>query len=243
VCGRYALFGPKSRSLQLKKDVTARERALIQKFIDEYLKQVAPRYNIAPQQGNPKNFVPIVRRGEGGGIELALVQWWLLPYWSKEPRIKHSTFNARIETVRSLASFREAFKRRRCLIPASGWYEWQELPSGNLPWFLHPAQDDYVFFAGLWDRWEMGEQVIESCAIIVGPADETSKPYHDRAPYTVADEDIGAWLDPALQDADAAMKLLRPFGKGQLGVHRVDKRVNRATIDEPGLVEPIPEEG
>ncbi|HUK05436.1 MAG TPA: hypothetical protein VLV90_10195, partial [Burkholderiales bacterium] len=76
MCGRYALFGPKSRSLQLKKDVTARERALIQKFIDEYLKRVAPSYNIAPQQGNPKNYVPIVRRGEGGELELALVQWW-----------------------------------------------------------------------------------------------------------------------------------------------------------------------
>src|SRR5512147_2810517 len=132
MCGRYALYGPKSRSLQLKKDVTARERALIQKFIDEYLKQAAPRYNIAPQQGNPKNYVPIVRRGAGGELELAVVQWWLLPHWSKEPRIKHSTFNARIETVGSLASFREPFKRRRCLIPASGWYEWQELPSGNL---------------------------------------------------------------------------------------------------------------
>lgn len=106
MCGRYALYGPKSRSLQLKQDVTSRERALIQKFIDEYLERVAPRYSIAPQQGNPKNFAPIVRRGPGGELELAVVQWWLLPHWSKEPRIKHSTFNARIETVGSLASFR-----------------------------------------------------------------------------------------------------------------------------------------
>ena len=107
MCGRYALYGPKSRSAETKREISASERALIQKFIDEYLKRVAPRYNIAPQQGNPKNYVPIVRRAEGGELELAVVQWWLLPYWSREARIRHSTFNARIETVHSLASFRE----------------------------------------------------------------------------------------------------------------------------------------
>ena len=242
MCGRYALYGPKSRSLQVKEEVAARERALIQKFIDEYLARVAPRYNIAPQQGNPKNYVPIVRRSESGDLELAVVQWWLLPHWSKEPRIKHSTFNARIETVGSLASFRESFKRRRCLIPASGWYEWQELPTGKLPWYLHPAGEGVALFAGLWDRWERGGEVIESCAIIVGPADETSRPYHDRAPYTIADPDLGVWLDPAMKDADAAMKLLKPFDRGAVLVHRVDRRVNKAAIDDAALIEPVPEE-
>ena len=98
MCGRYALYGPKSRSPEVKKEISASQRALIQRFIDEYLKRVAPRYNIAPQQGNPKNYVPIVRRAADGALELAVVQWWLLPHWSKEPRIKHSTFNARIES-------------------------------------------------------------------------------------------------------------------------------------------------
>ena len=141
MCGRYALYGPKSRSAAEKKSLADADRALIERFIDKYFETAAPRYNIAPQQGNPKNFIPIVRAGTAGEPELALVQWWLLPNWSKEPRVKFSTFNARIESVGTLASFRDSLKKRRCLIPASGWYEWQELPTGNLPWFVHPSGD------------------------------------------------------------------------------------------------------
>jgi len=233
MCGRYALYGPKSRSRSDERDVSATDRALVQKLIDELLETFTPRYNIAPQQGNPKNYVPIIRRGESGELEAVLVQWWLLPHWSKEARIRHSTFNARIETVGSLA---------RCLIPASGWYEWQELPTGNLPWYVHPSKGDHLLFAGLWDRWERAGEAIESCSIIVGPADEAVEPYRDRAPYTVADADLDAWLDPQHQDPDAAMSLLKPFGHDAIASHRIDKRVNKATIDDPALIEPISEE-
>jgi putative SOS response-associated peptidase YedK len=87
----------------------------------------AARYNVAPQQGNPANYIPVVRQADNGELELVRLQWWLLPFWSKEPRIKYSTFNARVETVAKAASFREPLKHRRCIIPALGWYEWQEL--------------------------------------------------------------------------------------------------------------------
>ena len=138
------------------------------------------RYNVAPQRGNPANYIPVVRQAEDGALELALLQWWLLPFWSKEPRIKYSTFNARVETVAKAASFREPLKRRRCIIPALGWYEWQELPTGNLPWYLHGAKGEVLAFAGLWDRWESGAEVIESCSIIVGPANKVFANIHDR---------------------------------------------------------------
>ena len=243
MCGRYALYGPKSRSADDKREISATDRAIVQKLLDGLLETYTPRYNIAPQQGNPKNFVPIVRKNRAGGLELAMVQWWLLPRWSKEPRVKFSSFNARIESVGELASYRESFRRRRCLIPASGWYEWQELPTGNLPWFIHPTRDDYLLFAGIWDRWEGDAGVIESCAIIVGAADEAVKPYHDRQPFTVADADIAAWLDPGLHDADAVLKLLCPFAPDAVAAHRVDKRVNKATIDDPALIEPVAKEG
>jgi putative SOS response-associated peptidase YedK len=239
MCGRYALYGPKSRSRDDDREVSATDRALVQKLIDGLLETFTPRYNIAPQQGNPKNYVPIIRRGESGALEAVLVQWWLLPHWSKEARIRHSTFNARIETVGSLASFRESFKRRRCLIPASGWYEWQELPGGNLPWYVHPSKGDYLLFAGLWDRWERAGEVIESCSIIVGPADESVEPYRDRAPFTVADHDLAAWLDPERRDPESAMSLLKPFDHDAVASHRIDKRVNKATIDVPALIEPL----
>jgi putative SOS response-associated peptidase YedK len=242
MCGRYALYGPKSRSRELKQELAESDRRIIRKLVDGLLETYAPRYNIAPQQGNPANFVPIVRHDEAGNLEAVFAQWWLLPHWSREPRIRHSTYNARVESVGTLASFREPFKRRRCLIPASGWYEWQELPSGNLPWFLQPASGDYALLAGLWDRWERGGEVIESCAIIVGSADEAEEPFHDRAPWTVEDADIGRWLDSGLTDPEAIGALLRPFEKGSLKVHRVDRRVNKAAINEPELIEPFVEE-
>ena len=138
--------------------------------------------------------------------------------------------------------FRDSFRKRRCLIPASGWYEWQELPAGNLPWFIHPSGDDLLLFAGLWDRWEREGEVVESCTIIVGPADDSVKPFHDRAPCTLADGDIRAWLDPARQDADVALRLLRPFAPAAVAAHRVDKRVNSARNDDAALMEALPEE-
>jgi putative SOS response-associated peptidase YedK len=242
MCGRYAVYGPKSRSAAEKKDLADADRALVLRFLARYLEQAAPRYNIAPQQGKPANYVPIIRRKADGELELAMAQWWLLPSWSKAPRIKYMTFNARIETVGNLASFREPFRKRRCLIPASGWYEWQELPTGNLPWYIHPARDDVVFFAGLWDRWESGGQVIESCSIIIGPANETIRAFHDRMPYTVADEDIHAWLDPDFQDAGEIAKLLKPIPPGAIAAHRVSRRVNAAKFDDAALIEPLAEE-
>lgn len=121
------------------------------------------RYNVAPQQGNPRNHIPIIRQDADGALGLTDMQWWLLPFWSEDPKIKYSTFNARVESVATSSSFREPFKRRRCLIPAKGWYEWQARPTGKQPWFFHAADDALLAFAGLWDRWERGDQVIESC--------------------------------------------------------------------------------
>ena len=238
MCGRYALYGPKSRSRK-EKELGDDERELVLRFVDEYLKQVAPRFNIAPQQGNPKNYVPIVRRNAQGALEMVMAQWWLLPFWSKERRIRYMTFNARIESAERLASFREPFRKRRCLVPASGWYEWQELATGNLPWYIHPLRDEALLFAGLWDRWELGGEVVESCSIIVGPANEAIKPFHHRMPYTVSD--VAAWLDPELQDAPAAANLLIPVPAGEIAAHRVSKRVNTARLDEERLIEPLTE--
>ena len=101
----------------------------------------AARFNVAPQQGEPRNYIPVIRADPVGALELTDMQWWLLPFWSKEPRIKYSTFNARVESVATASSFREPFKRRRCLIPARGWYEWQDLPQGKQPWFFHSADE------------------------------------------------------------------------------------------------------
>ena len=205
----------------------------------------ARRYNVAPQQGNPANFIPVIREAEDGELELAALQWWLLPFWSKEPRIKYSTFNARVESVASAPSFREPLKRRRCIIPAIGWYEWQELPTGNLPWYLHAANDKLLNFAGLWDRWERpGEhggdgEVVESCSIIVGPANAAFNPIHDRMPFALDRAAAGRWLDRGLRDSAAALALLQPNPDDAIAWHRVDRRVSNARNQGEALIRPL----
>src|SRR4051812_42696856 len=197
------------------------------------------RYNVAPQQGNPQYFVPVIRHDEDGSPRLERIQWWLLPYWSEGPRIRHATFNARVESVATLASFREPFRHRRCLIPALGWYEWQELPSGNKPWHFHSATGELLHFAGLWDRWEKDGQVIESCAIVVGPANDAVMPIHDRNPFLIPPERHAAWLDRELSDPAKVMQLLEPTPVDAVRFHRVGPAVNNARNDGEQLLAPV----
>jgi putative SOS response-associated peptidase YedK len=169
------------------------------------------RYNIAPDQGSPTRGapqpVPIIRCGEHGR-EVALAQWWLLPYWSKARFITYSTFNARIETVEKAAAFREPFRHRRCIVPASGFFEWQPVAGRKQPWFMRPAQGDFLGFAGLWDRWHQGDVAVLSCTVLVGDPDEDGADIHDRAPIILAPELYDAWLDPSNQDPAQLMALL-----------------------------------
>jgi putative SOS response-associated peptidase YedK len=199
----------------------------------------AARYNVAPQQGTPANYIPVVRQADNGELELSRLQWWLLPFWSKEPRIKYSTFNARVETVVKAASFREPIKRRRCIVPALGWYEWQELPSGNLPWYLHGADGELLAFAGLWDRWQGKEEVIESCSIIVGPANSAFGKIHDRMPFVLPPVRAEQWLDRSVTDAGKAMELLLPNPDGSIAFHRVSTGVSNARNQGADLIEAI----
>jgi len=241
MCGRYALYGPKSVSRPEKSALDDGAEQLIRRFVERYLENFPPRYNIAPQQGNPANYVPVVRAAAGGGPEIVPMQWWLLPHWSKEPRVRFTSFIARVEGVADAASFRLPFRRRRCLIPASGWYEWQELASGNLPWFVSPGNDETALLAGLWDRWERDGSVVESCSIITGPANETVGRFHDRMPFPLPAANQDAWLDPALTDAQAVRELLQPVPADAVRAHRVDKRVNSTRNDGPELTQPIDE--
>jgi putative SOS response-associated peptidase YedK len=242
MCGRYALYGPKSVSRAEKDALADGEHRLIQRFIDRYLEGFPPRYNIAPQQGNPANYVPVLRMGADGQPEIVPMQWWLLPHWSKQPRVRYTSFIARVEGVAEAASFRVPFRRRRCLIPATGWYEWQELPTGNLPWFVYPRDGETALLAGVWDRWEGDGKVVESCSIITGEANATISRFHDRMPFPLPAANQDAWLDPTLTDANAARELLQPVPAEAVAAHRVDKRVNNARNTGPALVEPLTEE-
>jgi len=207
----------------------------------DWLRNLPPRYNIAPQQGEPKSYVPILRQRKSGELEPAMVQWWLLPYWAKAPRIRYTTFNARSEEVASKAAFREPLRRRRCLIPASGWYEWEEMPQPpNLPWYIYPARDKGVMFAGLWDRWKGDDgAVIESCSIVVTAPNAAIARFHDRMPVVLDSKDYAMWLDRSVTDPAQVLPLLKTAPDEDLAMHRVSTRVNNARNDGPELIEPL----
>ena len=194
------------------------------------------RYNVTPQQGNPLAYVPVIRHGADGETELAMMQWWLLPYWSKESHVKFSTFNARTDKVSSAASNKVPFRKRRCLIPALGWFEWQATPQGKMKWWLHRQDRGIVSFAGLWDRWHRGDEIIESCTIIVGEANTAMSQVHDRMPVIIKPEDEAFWLDTKIEATQALESLLTPPPDDLITAHRV-RSEKRPQDDDATLID------
>jgi putative SOS response-associated peptidase YedK len=191
-------------------------------------------YNIAPT-----DTVDVVTMRDGK-VELAPMRWGLVPWWWKKPlKELPATFNARAETVATKPMFRDAFKRSRCVIPASGYYEWQPTPTGKQPYYITSADGAVLSFAGLWDQWhnvETGERVV-SCTIIVTAANDATRAIHDRMPVVLAKPDVDAWLAGA-----AGPELLRPAPSDALHLWPVSRRVNRTSqADDPRLIEPLAE--
>lgn len=193
----------------------------------------AARYNVAPNQ-------PVLGiRAVDGGRELAWLRWGLVPSWSPEPRSKYSTINARAETVAEKPTYRQAFRCRRCLIPADGFYEWRQVDGRKQPYCIGLVDGEPFAFAGLWERWEREGQVVESCTILVTQANERIAPIHDRMPVILEPADYDAWLDLTLQDATRLLPLLRPYPAERISLWPVGAEVNRPGNEGPGLMAPI----
>ena len=195
MCGRYAA----GRHRPEKAEKALRD------LIQRHWPDMTPRYNVSPGTR-----IPLIRITAENGAELTELKWGLLPYWSKEPRIEYNTINAKAETVETKASYRVPFRKRRCLIPADGWYEWQALKSGKQKWWFHLADDSDFCFAGLWDRWHRGDEIIDSCTIIVTDAADSIKHVHDRMPAIIEPANYRYWLDPGIDDVPALKDLLKP---------------------------------
>jgi putative SOS response-associated peptidase YedK len=223
MCGRYTIT--KSR-------LEAAERALA-KLIERRWPDLPPRYNISPGTE-----IPVIRLDPERGVDLVQLKWGLLPYWSKESTIRYSTINAMAETVEKKPSYRVPFRKRRCLIPADGWYEWQKLPKGKRKWWLSLKDGADFCFAGLWDRWHRGEDVIESCTIIVTDAAESSRHIHDRMPVILAPRNYEFWLDPGVEEVPALKALLRPAPGASISAHAV-ANPPRPHDDDASLVKPV----
>jgi putative SOS response-associated peptidase YedK len=192
-----------------------------------------PRYNIAPTDQ-----VPVVRIDPRDGTrELRMVRWGLIPHWLREkPKVPH--INARAETVHKLPLFREAFARRRCLVPATGFYEWQKRVDGKQPYrFLRRDLEPFAF-AGIWEYARIGGEAILSAAIIVGEPNPLVSAVHDRMPVILMPADYDAWLaaGTAIEDARA---MLRPYDADLMQACAVSRAVNSVANDNEACIEPV----
>ncbi len=194
-----------------------------------------PRYNLAPTQS-----VLAIRETDTGKRELIALRWGLVPAWSKGPDSRYSMINARAETVKSKPAYRHAFKHRRCLIPAEGFYEWKTEPGGKTPFLIHRQDREPFAMAGLWERWHGEDGAgIESCTIIVTHANALVRTIHDRMPVILAREHYAGWLDPGNQDAGGLLDLLRPTHPAQWALHPVSRQVNSPRNDGPELLDAV----
>lgn len=209
--------------------------ALAERFHLPIIPDLTPRYNVAPSQS-----VGVIRVTHAGHREFVALRWGLVPAWSPEPRTAYSTFNARAETVADKPTYRHAFRRRRCLIPADGFYEWRTVGKRKQPYCIAPTDGEPFAFAGLWERWERDETVVESCTIVVTTANATIAPLHDRMPVILARADEALWLDPALTDPAILQPLLVPCAPERLRVWPVGTAVNRPSSEGPDLMTPLP---
>jgi len=198
--------------------------------------ELAPRYNIAP----PQRVAAVRRLGESATRELAILQWGLVPSWVRDPDSIGRPINARGETVESKSMFREAYRLRRCLIPADGFYEWKRTAGGKQPWRIQRADGAPFAFAGLWEAWKGRDgQVIESCAILTTEANDTVRPIHDRMPVMLDIGRFAPWLEASPVEAS---DLIAPY-RGTLSAFPVSRRVNDPTQDDSALIEPAAENG
>lgn len=189
-----------------------------------------PSYNIAPSQ------TVLAARSGNTGRELALLHWGLVPPWAKDKRMAYSTINARAESVAFKPAFRAAYRKRRCLIAADGFYEWKRLPDSRQPYFIGLKSGEPFAFAGLWERWEKGDEVIESCTIIVTEANELLADVHARMPVILPAESYEAWLEPQRQEPENLNAYLRPFPAALMQAFPVSLRVNSPRNDDEGLL-------
>lgn len=197
----------------------------------EPLFELKPRYNVAPSQR-----VPVVRVREGRR-RLCLLRWGLIPSWAKDAAIGYKTINARGETVATAPSFRAAFKTRRCIIPTTGFYEWQKTGTGKQPFLICHKDDSPLSLAGLWERWDKGPEPVETFTIITTSPNELVAPIHNRMPVILAPEDFDAWLEP--KESPIAHELVRPYPADKLQVVPISTRVNSPKNDDPAVIEPI----
>jgi putative SOS response-associated peptidase YedK len=198
---------------------------------------IIPRYNIAPSQDVP---VVFKTRHNGSENEIRLMKWGLVPSWSKDPSRSPKPINARADTLDQKPMFRDLLKDRRCLVPATGFYEWKKERWGKIPHYIRMKNNSLFAFAGIFDRYRdpSGQQVATFTIITTEPNDVVS-PYHDRMPAILKREDEERWLQPAILYRDQISEMLQPYPATEMIAYPVSKAVNNTNIDDESLIRPI----
>lgn len=222
MCGRFTLRKPGAILAEL--------------FALPEVPEWAPRYNIAPSQP----VATLVRTAEDPGPRFRIHRWGLIPSWAKDPRIGDRMINAQAETAATKPSFRVAFRRRRCLVLADGFYEWQALGRRKQPLYVRMRDDLPFAFAGLWEHWESGAgEAIDSCTLLTMEPNELVRTFHHRMPVILDTQDYARWLDPAIQDPAALQPILRPYPAEAMIAHPVSTLVNNPSNDLPSCITPL----
>lgn len=222
MCGRFVL--------------TATEDEICEVFAVDHVHQATQvSYNIAPTH----NVSAVVSKA--GQNHLGTMSWGLVPHWSKELGSRRP-INARSETAHEKASFRMPFRKRRCLLPASGFFEWQKTPQGKVPMFIHLPEEPIFAMAGLWDRWSPPDgSPLSTCTILTTEANATIAPIHDRMPVILPREHWGLWLNNSDFHLGSLRDMLRPYPAEAFATYSVNKQVNRVATNTPSNLTPYEE--
>lgn len=193
------------------------------------------RFNIAPTQ----DILTVRESPETGEREAVLMHWGLIPPWAPDEKIGNRMINARAETVDEKRSYKGPLKKRRCLILADGFYEWQGEKGEKQPYFIHRKDDKAFAFAGLWETWKKGGEPVESCTIVTTAANKFMEDLHHRMPVILPKTDYAKWLDSEQQEPEKLLPLLNPHEWRGFEAYPVSKSVNKATYGKPDCIEPI----
>lgn len=216
MCGRFTLRHP--------------ECIVPQRFNLGGMPKLPASYNIAP--GGP---IAVIRH-VSTGREIVPLTWGLLPHWTDDPSIRF--INARAETASVKRPFKYAYRYRRCLVPADGFYEWQSSDGKKQPYFIRLKSDEPFAFGAIWERWWKGSEVIESCAILTTSANKLIEPVCERMPVIIRPEDYGLWLHPEMRDVRRIRKLMGSWPGRSMRLDSVSTHVNNPRHDDPSCCEP-----
>ena len=216
MCGRFAFYSPRE--------------AVLAVFGVQFPFELEPRYNIAPTQ-----MVAAIRSVASGTPEGVALRWGLVPSWAKDAAIGNRMINARAETLAEKPSFRNAWKKRRCVILANGFYEWRKQTTGKTPYYIATRDERPIAFAGLWERWDKGDSPLETCTIITTSANRALRELHDRMPVILPPDALRVWVDPG-QPLEVVERLLQPAAEDLLTFHEVSRAVNSPAHEGAELI-------